>query len=213
MIPARPAALGLALRLALHRHGWPAAAGLGLLALALALGLWGAPALRAQTAALAAAAAAPVAAPSPAVAAGSDAAARVAALHARLPEAAFALEAVQHLHQSAATHGVVLAAGEYRLVREPGAGVQRYQITLPADAPYPALRRWLAEVLEAHPTIALDELTLARGDVAQPQVRARVRWSLYLRSAGPVPAAPVRAGDAAGAAAPDDARGARATPG
>lgn len=207
MSGSRPATW-VALRMALHRHGWPAAAGLVMLALALALGLWGGPALRAQTAALAAAAAAPpAAAPSPAAAAAGDAAARVAALHASLPEAAFALEAVQHLHQSAATHGVVLAAGEYRLVREPGVGVQRYQITLPADAPYPALRRWLAEVLEAHPTIALDELVLARSDVAQPQVRARLRWSLYLRSATPAAASATRA-EADGSAATVGVRGA-----
>lgn len=189
----------LALRLALHRHGWPAAAGLVLLALALALWLWGAQALRAHTAALAAAAAAPPAAGGDATTtAGSDAAARVAALRGSLPDAAFALEAVQRLHQSAAAHGVVLAAGEYRLVREPGGLLQRYQITLPADAPYPALRRWIAEVLNTHPTMALDELALSRAEVAQAQARARVRWSLYLRSAAPAATPPAARGDVRG---------------
>ncbi|RJP72654.1 MAG: pilus assembly protein PilO [Comamonadaceae bacterium] len=170
------------LRFALHRHGWPALLGLLLMALAWPLAHWGADGARAQAEAARMAQAAQreqlARQPDP----GADQASRLAEFQRQLPDAAAALEAVQVIHRSAAEHGVALATGEYRLLREGGTRLQRYQITLPADGAYPALRAWMADVLNTLPTIALDELSLSRDAVGATQVEARVRWSFYLRA-------------------------------
>lgn len=104
------------------------------------------------------------------------------ALLAGLPAADEALQAVALVHRSAAAHGVALSHGEYRVLREGGARWLRYQISLPAQAPYPALRAWMAEVMNAVPHASLDELGLRREDPSQPQLDARLRFTLYLRA-------------------------------
>ncbi|MDP3167041.1 MAG: hypothetical protein Q8N06_16520 [Hydrogenophaga sp.] len=166
----------------LHRHGWPAAVGLLLMASIWPLAHFGADAARAQVRALQQAQVAERARqarqPDPKV----DQATRLAEFEAGLPQSAGALQAVRHIHRSAAEHDVVLSTGEYRLVSEPGGRLQRYQITLPAVGTYPDLRAWMADVLNELPTVALDELSLKRNAVGEPQVQARVRWSFYLKA-------------------------------
>lgn len=175
-------AVWVRLRFALHRHGWPAALGVLLLLLAWPLAHWGADGARAQADAARVAQTAEreraARQPDP----GADQASRLADFQRQLPDAAAALEAVQLIHRSAAEHGVTLATGEYRLLRESGTRLQRYQITLPADGAYPALRAWMADVLNRLPSIALDDLSLSRDTVGETRVEARVRWSFYLRS-------------------------------
>lgn len=170
------------LRFALQRHGWPAPLGVLLMLLAVALVHWGADGARAQADALRASLASEreraARQPDP----GAEQASRLEGLQRQLPDAAAALEAVRLIHRSAAEHGVTLATGEYRLVREGGTRLQRYQITLPADGDYPALRAWLGDVLNRLPSIALDDLSLSRGAVGEARVEARVRWSFYLRT-------------------------------
>ena len=104
------------------------------------------------------------------------------ALLAGLPAADAALQAVALVHRSAAAHGVALSHGEYRVLRESGARWLRYQVNLPAQAPYPALRAWVAEVMNAVPNASLDELGLRREDAAQPTLDARLRFTLYLKA-------------------------------
>lgn len=111
----------------------------------------------------------------------ADPVVRGEALLAGLPAADEALQAVALVHRSAASHGVVLSHGEYRVLREGGARWLRYQVSLPAQAPYPALRAWVAEVMNTVPNASLDELGLQREDVAQPMLDARLRFTLYLK--------------------------------
>ena len=166
----------------LRRHGWPAAVGLLLMACIWPLAHFGADATRAEARALQQAQVAErerkARQPDP----GVGLATRQAEFEASLPQAAGALQAVRHLHRSAAEHHVLLSTGEYRLVSEPGGRLQRYQITLPAVGTYPDLRAWMADVLNEIPTVALDELSLKRNAVGEPLVQARLRWSFYLKA-------------------------------
>ena len=165
-----------------HRHGWPAIVGLLLLGSVWPIAHFGADRTRAEAVALQQAQLAErerqARQPDPQV----DQATRMAEFEAGLPQAAGALLALRHIHRSASEHDVVLAAGEYRLVSEPGGRLQRYQITLPADGSYPDLRAWMADVLNELPSMALDELSFKRNAVGESQVQARVRWSFYLRA-------------------------------
>lgn len=169
-------------RWVLHRHGWAALA--GVLALVLAVGLdMATRELLAQTQAQEQAHQTRLQRererPDPA----AEQAARLAELQRDLPDAAAALQALPLIHRAAQAHGVVLASGEYRLLPEGKAGnLARYQITLPASGSYPALRAWTAEVLNAQPSLAMEELSLSRPTPGETTLQARVRWSLYLKA-------------------------------
>jgi hypothetical protein len=168
---------------ALQRHGWPALVGVFLLLLIWPLAHWGTDPARQQAASLQASLQAQrrqqVNAPDPRATQTS----RMAEFQSRLPAAEGALEAVQVIHTAAAKHGVKLAAGEYRLLREGNSPVlQRYQITLPATGAYLDLRAWMASVLNTLPSIAIEELSLVRQNVGTPALESRVRWTLYLKA-------------------------------
>lgn len=168
---------------ALRRHGWPALAGVLMLLLIWPLSHWGTDPARQEAAALQAS----LQVQRRQQAVQPDARATqnnlVAEFQARLPAPEAALEAVQVIHTAAAKHGIKLAAGEYRLLREGNSPVmQRYQITLPATGAYLDLRAWMASVLNTLPTIAIEELSLVRQNVGTPALESRVRWTLYLKA-------------------------------
>jgi hypothetical protein len=94
-----------------------------------------------------------------------------------------ALEALGAVFEAAAREGVSLDSGEYRLSRERGSRLHRYQIVLPAKGSYRAVRRFVARALNEVPGLALDDLALRRETVASAVVEARVQLTLYLRDA------------------------------
>ncbi len=170
------------MRFYLDRHGWPAVLGLALAASAVGLQFWGVEQARRHTAALRAEAAAQqqrlAQRPDPSATAGQQ----LAVFYEGLPNADGMLEAVETIHRTAAANGVKLATGEYRLVRQGSANLQRYQITLPARASYPKLRSWLAEVMNAVPAAALNDISFQREDIGSDLIEANVSLTLFLRA-------------------------------
>ena len=170
------------LRYQIYRHGWPAAAGLVLIACAIGWQFFGVAQTRAHAAELRAEAA--VLRQRLAQVPNQNEAAnkRLATFYASLPAASGALEAIELIHRSASANGVKLAHGEYRLTREGSAPLLRYQITLPARSNYPPLRAWLADVMNALPAAALDEISFQRDNVGSDAVEARVRMTLFMKA-------------------------------
>jgi hypothetical protein len=170
------------LRYQLQRHGWPAAVGLVLLALAAAWQWRGVDDARARSTQLHSAQSAArqhmARVPSQEQAAGQA----LADFYAGLPPQSSAGEAVAQMHRAAAAHAVQLAQGDYRLTRDAGTALVRYQISLPARAAYPQLRDWLADVMNTQGTVALEDLSLRRDEVSGEPVQARVRLTLFLRA-------------------------------
>jgi len=170
------------LQFQLFRHGWPAGVGLALLACALGLHWFGVLPLRARAdemriaqAALRLRAAAQAGQPELLLA-------RRNGLFDSLPTPAGALDMIAALHAAAAVHGVTLAHGEYRMVRDGNSPLLRYQVVLPARSDYPALRAWLADCLQTHRYASLDDISLRREASADAMVEARVRLTLYLKA-------------------------------
>lgn len=96
-------------------------------------------------------------------------------------------EAVGRLFKAAGRAGLALEQGEYRLQGGPsGTGLLRYQIVLNAAASYPVLRSFLADALNATPGLALDALDLSRDRVENGDLKAMLRFTLYL-DAGAAP--------------------------
>jgi hypothetical protein len=167
----------------LARHGWPLSLGLALIGVAAAVGLFVTPPLREKAESqLLAQHAARDSRQLPQTDPQALKRQQWADFYAGLPAADGALEAVAAIQRVAAAHGVELAHGEYRLSRDAGAPLMRYQITLPARSDYPRLRAWIGDVMNAVPSVSLDEFSLHRDDAGSATVDARVRFTLYLRA-------------------------------
>ena len=59
-------------------------------------------------------------------------------------------------------------------------GLWRQRMTMPVQAPYPALRTWL-DRLQREPALTVDTLDIQRNDVQSDQVQAQVSLSLWWR--------------------------------
>lgn len=65
-------------------------------------------------------------------------------------------------------------------------GLWRQRMTMPVQAPYPALRTWF-DRLQREPGLTVDAIDIQRNDVQSDQVRAQVSLSLWWRrSASPL---------------------------
>jgi Tfp pilus assembly protein PilO len=89
-------------------------------------------------------------------------------------------DVMAQLERSAMQHDLLLEKGEYRLIREQDFRLSRYQITLPVRGSYADVRGFVNEVLDTVPTVALEELTLKREAVDEPELEAKVRFMLFL---------------------------------
>jgi len=87
------------------------------------------------------------------------------------------------INAAARAKGLVLRSGEYRLERSADQKLARYQITLPVVGSYAQIRGFVGQVLADVPAAALEEITLRRESVSSPTLEARIRLTLYLRSA------------------------------
>jgi hypothetical protein len=169
------------LRFQFSQHGWPALAGLLLLAGAVVVHWLGVIPARTHTGDLRLQQSEMRKRASQQPSAGADSSKRTHEFYSSLPAPSGALDAIEVIHRLAAAKGVKLATGDYRLVREGNTQLQRYQITLPARARYPNLRAWIADVMNALPSAALEEVSFGRDDVSKDSVDARIRFTLFLR--------------------------------
>jgi hypothetical protein len=93
-------------------------------------------------------------------------------------EEAFA--ALSAIYTAADAEGLSLDTGEYRLSRDRGARLLRYQIVLPVKGSYPKIRQFVARALNEAPGIALEDLSLRRENAQSNVVEARVQLALYI---------------------------------
>lgn len=170
---------GLADRLAwlAARLGPPGLAGLALLVAGIAVQVWLTPPLERDAAALTERAVALASQPR----AAATAVEIEAPFADTLPQARQAARILAGLFAAAEAAGLELDQGNYRLTVDRQAGLQRQQITLPLVGTWPALRAFAARVLADHPSLALDGLRLAREAVTGGELKATLRFTLYLR--------------------------------
>lgn len=173
--------LRAALLRGLHRAGWAGALGAGLLAFGLAFGYSAAAdqarrqeQLAAERSRLLKAASGPAAERRPE-------AERLAAFYARFPAMTDLPARLQELHRLADAHGVRLERADYRASREPGTGLSRVNLALPASGAFAPVYEWLAEVLASMPEVALESLSLKREDTAAGEVEVELHLTLFLR--------------------------------
>lgn len=96
-----------------------------------------------------------------------------------------AAERVRELEKLAEKHHLTLLRGQYTPQPVSGTSLVRWQIVFPIDAPYPALRGFVADSLAAMPTLALDDIRLKREQIGDTSLTADLRFNLYLQEAQP----------------------------
>jgi hypothetical protein len=98
----------------------------------------------------------------------------------RLPGSGRTPEAVSRLFLAAHRAGLSLKEGEYRLQTDPAARLLSYQITLPLEGGYPALREFLTQALNRNASLALEGINLTRETVESENLKAVLHFTLYL---------------------------------
>jgi len=109
---------------------------------------------------------------------------QLATFYAFFPEEASTPQWLGRIFTAAAAKGITLESGEYKLERNPGDRLARYQILLPMKGSYAQIRGFVAEVLATVPAAVLREVNLRRENAQSTRLDARVRFTLYLGAAG-----------------------------
>ncbi|MGO4330873.1 hypothetical protein AB4Z48_23360 [Cupriavidus sp. 2TAF22] len=108
------------------------------------------------------------------------------------------------LFDKARENGLVLAKADYKSVYDRHSRVYSYQILLPVNGSYAAIRRFCEKTLLAIPFASLDEITFRRDAIGSGTLEARLRFTLHLKD---MPAAPAAAPEPVAAPAPVPAPG------
>lgn len=105
----------------------------------------------------------------------------LAHFYATLGEKRYAEQQVKQLFDIAAKTGLVLAQGDYKFSVDKASGVAQYQVNLPVKGAYQNIWQFSMQALAAIPFAALDDIAFRRETISEPQVEARVRFTLYLK--------------------------------
>lgn len=87
---------------------------------------------------------------------------------------------INELDKIAKKRGVELSSGDYRLLLEKESKLARYEIQLPVRGSYPQIRAFIADALQAVPTLALADITFKRESVQSGRIDVRLSMHLYL---------------------------------
>ena len=84
------------------------------------------------------------------------------------------------IHGVAQASGLELKSAEYRLLSQPEQKLERYQIILPVQGTYGAIREFMARVLTKIPTLALSQVQFQRKLISETAGEAQITFTLYL---------------------------------
>ncbi|UTY55761.1 hypothetical protein [Massilia sp. erpn] len=105
----------------------------------------------------------------------------LAEFYATLGEKRHAEQQVGTLFALAAKSGLSLHQGEYKFNYDKASRVASYQILLPVKGGYQPIWQFVLRALAAVPFASLDEVSFRRENIADLQVEAKLRFTLYLK--------------------------------
>jgi Tfp pilus assembly protein PilO len=93
------------------------------------------------------------------------------------------MPAILHqLFDNATRARLAVDTAKYELNATRSSGVVRYQIAFPVTGPYPQIRAFIDATLATMPAVALKDLVLERNSIANGNVEAQIRMTVYTRS-------------------------------
>ncbi|KIO50480.1 hypothetical protein [Nitrosospira sp. NpAV] len=87
---------------------------------------------------------------------------------------------IRELVQVAETAKVEISGSEYRMVRDKGWKLARYEMMLPVRGGYPQIRAFIADALRVVPAMALVDIAIKREGVESDLLEASLKFHLYL---------------------------------
>jgi hypothetical protein len=84
------------------------------------------------------------------------------------------------VHAIARGLGLEIKRAEYRLTSQPERKLDRYQMIVPLQGNYPALRSFVTTVLSELPTLSLDHMQVQRDTVAEGAVQTQISFTFYI---------------------------------
>ena len=87
---------------------------------------------------------------------------------------------IKELVQVVATTNVEINGAEYRMVRDKGWKLARYEMMLPVRGRYPQVRAFIADALRVVPAMALVDVAIKREGVESDLLEASLKFNLYL---------------------------------
>jgi Tfp pilus assembly protein PilO len=94
-------------------------------------------------------------------------------------------ELLRQLHQLAQECGMNLVMGDYKLSHQrDNTALQRYEIILPVQARYGALRDFIAQAALRFPTLGLSEISIKRDGIQDDEAEVKLTYVWLLRGEG-----------------------------
>jgi hypothetical protein len=111
---------------------------------------------------------------------GSSPAEQLKTFYGYFPPARQLPDQLARIYGFAGKQGLQLRQGEYRLIQETNAKLERYQVTLPLRGSYTQVRQFLAEVMNEMPVASLDDLKFEKQQIGDPTIEAQIRITLFM---------------------------------
>ena len=87
------------------------------------------------------------------------------------------------LHQLASEQNLIIDEADYKLAPVTGSQLWCYQITLPLEADYKSIRRFITAVLQSLPNASISNIELKRTNAKTSTLNAELSFALYYREA------------------------------
>jgi hypothetical protein len=114
---------------------------------------------------------------------GDEVAARATAARA-LPARTDMPAILRALFEKATQARLVLQTGKYEISAKRAGGVVRHHVSFPVTGTYPQIRAFIDSTLSTMPAVAISDLVLERKSIADPDVEAQLRFTVYTAAAG-----------------------------
>ena len=105
---------------------------------------------------------------------------RRAQFYGKLPGEADLSQQIERIYTAATAEQLSLEHGEYTGAQLVGTRLVRHRIALPVKGSYAQVQRFVNASLGSVPGLVLDDLGLQRQQVSEPQVDARLQFSLFV---------------------------------
>jgi Tfp pilus assembly protein PilO len=93
---------------------------------------------------------------------------------------------LRQLFNKATQARLAVDSGKYEINAMGSGGVVRYQIAFPVTGPYPQIRSFINATLATMPALALSDLVLDRKSLADGNVEAQIRMTVYTVATGTI---------------------------
>ncbi len=74
---------------------------------------------------------------------------------------------------------------KYEISTTKAGALVRYKISFPIDGPYPKVRQFIDAALTAMPALAIEDLSITRKSIADEEIEAQLRMTIFAREDGP----------------------------